>query len=340
MRTIVCCGVGGVGKTTLSTALALFYSQQKKVMLITIDPAKRLQDALKIQLHHQPQQVLPNLDACMLDAQKCFDDLVEEIHPKKQEMLNNRYYQFASRNMGGIQEFMAVVLISKIIQKDYDIIIIDTPPSRNALSFLRAPNRMKGLFEESILRYLVSSKSDSSWKAMQFGMNVIAKGLRQFLGTEMISDMSDFFSLFQPVAQEMTRLAYMVDVHLRNKSEFFYITSPFRPKFEIMDFYMQIKDEYRISQVIMNYFPPRPMYISVEDQKKLSIELQKRIEIYTRYFDAKYNSAIEVRDEIFYQKLDIKNTICIPYHHFQSTDIISIWDEYQIFFPYFNASCV
>jgi arsenite-transporting ATPase len=97
MKTWVCCGVGGVGKTTISTALALFYAQNQKVALITIDPAKRLQDALGVKLTHQPKEIFPNLDACMLDAQKCFDDLVGSIHPKKQEMLNNRYYRFASK---------------------------------------------------------------------------------------------------------------------------------------------------------------------------------------------------------------------------------------------------
>ena len=223
MRTIVCCGVGGVGKTTLSTALALYLSQRSRVALITIDPAKRLQDALKIQLDHQPREVLPNLDACMLDAQHCFDDLVAEIHPKKEEMLNNRYYQFASKNMGGIQEFMAVVLISKIIQKKYDVVIIDTPPSRNALSFLKAPSQMKGLFEESVIRHFVSTQHDSPWKVMQLGLTVVAKGLQQFLGAQMISEMSSFFSLLQPVAKEMTRRAQIVDVHLRQKSEFLLI---------------------------------------------------------------------------------------------------------------------
>jgi len=354
MKTWVCCGVGGVGKTTISTALALFYAKSgKKVALITIDPAKRLQDALGVQLTHQPTEVIPNLYACMLDAQKCFDELVGEIHPKKQEMLNNRYYQFASTRMGGIQEFMSVVLISKILMGSYDVLIIDTPPSRNAISFLQAPSRMTGLLEDSVLRYFVSSNDKSGLFSMQMGVSLLSKALQQFLGGKMISDMTDFFSLFQPIAKEMTRVAKVVDTHLLTNSKFLYITTPSRPPFELIEFYNKLQQsQYQISNIIINRFPKKGILIQEDEQNTIvSHEILETVDEYRKTFHRKYQTGIRLKEMITTGNLiDSEKVISIPFHRFSSKNesekisqdfgrhsTKSHLEEFYIFFDYFDV---
>ena len=353
MKTWVCCGVGGVGKTTISTALALFYAKSgKRVALITIDPAKRLQDALGVALTHQPTEVIPNLYACMLDAQKCFDELVGDIHPKKQEMLNNRYYQFASTRMGGIQEFMSVVLISKILMKPYDVLIIDTPPSRNAISFLQAPSRMTGLLEDSVLRYFVQSNEKSGILSMQMGVSLLSKALQQFLGGKMISDMTDFFSLFQPIAKEMNRVAKIVDTHLLSDSQFLYITTPSRPPFELIDFYNKLQQsKYQISNIIINRFPKKAILLSDVEQDAIdSAETLQAIRKYSKTFDIKYQTGIHLKEIIANENLiDDRKVISIPFHRFvtkherdksdrdlDTNNTEPLLKEYHAFFGYFD----
>ena len=353
MKTWICCGVGGVGKTTISTALALFYAEKgKTVALITIDPAKRLQDALGIALTHQPTEVIPNLHACMLDAQKCFDELVGEIHPKKQEMLNNRYYQFASTRMGGIQEFMSVVLISKILTRPYDVLIIDTPPSRNAISFLQAPSRMTGLLEDSVLKYFVQSNEKLGLFSMQMGVSLLSKALQQFLGGKMISDMTDFFSLFQPIAKEMNRVAKIVDTHLLTESKFLYITTPSRPPFELIDFYNKLQQsKYQISNIIINRFPKKTILFGDAEQEALvSIETLESIREYSQILDIKYQTGMRLKEIIANKNLiDEKKVISIPFHRLISKNEMQNSDrnihtqnaephlkEYHTFFGYFD----
>jgi len=145
----VCAGSGGVGKTTTSAAVALGMAQRgKKVIVLTIDPAKRLANSLGLpELGNEERQVPIDtgdgeLWAMMLDAKRTFDDLVEWHAPDEQTrdaVLNNRIYQELSNAVAGSQEYMAMEKLHELHNEGrYDLLVLDTPPTRNALDFLDA----------------------------------------------------------------------------------------------------------------------------------------------------------------------------------------------------------
>ena len=162
-RIVVCAGSGGVGKTTTAAALAMGMAERGlKVAVVTIDPAKRLADSLGLEeLGNEPRLVDParfsehgveirgELWALMLDAKRTFDELIERLAPDRatvDDVLANRIYQQLSSAVAGSQEFTAIAKLYELDQEgDYDLLVLDTPPSRNALDFLDAPARLAGL---------------------------------------------------------------------------------------------------------------------------------------------------------------------------------------------------
>ena len=159
----MCAGSGGVGKTTTAAAIAMGMAERGlKVAVVTIDPAKRLADSLGLEeLGNEPRLVDPErfsehgvqiegeLWALMLDSKRTFDELIERLAPDEataQEVLSNRIYQQLSNAVAGSQEFTAIAKLYELDQDgDYDLLVLDTPPSRNALDFLDAPGRLTRL---------------------------------------------------------------------------------------------------------------------------------------------------------------------------------------------------
>jgi Mrp family chromosome partitioning ATPase len=151
-RILVCCGSGGVGKTTTSAALALAAAEAgRTVVVLTIDPARRLAQSLGLkELDNEPRRVdVPGADgelhAMMLDMKRTFDDIVtaHSTPERAEQILENPFYQALSSSFSGTQEYMAMEKLGQLRASDqWDLIIVDTPPSRSALDFLDAPNRM------------------------------------------------------------------------------------------------------------------------------------------------------------------------------------------------------
>lgn len=164
-KLIIVCGVGGVGKTTLSAALALkAASLGKKSLVITVDPAKRLASILNLKSPcPEPKKIWPSpnggaLFACLLEAKDTFDALIKKLaSPDLQELLfNNKLYQQLSMMLAGMQEYMAMEkLFSLTHGKKFDIIIVDTPPARHAIDFLLAPVKIRRFLEQSWLKWMV-----------------------------------------------------------------------------------------------------------------------------------------------------------------------------------------
>ena len=163
----VCAGSGGVGKTTTSAAVALGMAQRgKKVIVLTIDPAKRLANSLGLsELGNEERQVEIDtgdgeLWAMMLDAKRTFDDLVEWHAPDEETrdaVLNNRIYQELSNAVAGSQEYMAMEKLHELHKEgDYDLLVLDTPPTRNALDFLDAPKRLSRFIDSRSLQFFTS----------------------------------------------------------------------------------------------------------------------------------------------------------------------------------------
>lgn len=201
-RVVVCCGAGGVGKTTTAAAMALRAAEYgRTVVVLTIDPAKRLAQALGIDdLGNTPQRVpladeVPGqLYAMMLDMRRTFDEMVVAYSgPERAEaILNNQFYQTVATSLAGTQEYMAMEKLGQLLAQDrWDLVVVDTPPSRNALDFLDAPKRL-GSFMDSRLWRLLLGPGRGIGRLVAGALGLAMKGLSTVLGSQMLSDAASF----------------------------------------------------------------------------------------------------------------------------------------------------
>ncbi|MEO9220390.1 MAG: ArsA-related P-loop ATPase, partial [Mycobacteriaceae bacterium] len=164
-KVIVICGAGGVGKTTTAAALALRAAEHgRRAVVLTIDPARRLAQALGVaELTNTPQRVDLGADhpgelhAMMLDMRRTFDDMViDNAEPGRAEtILANPFYQTIATSFSGTQEYMAMEKLSQLAASDqWDLVVVDTPPSRSALDFLDAPQRLSAFLDGRMIRLL------------------------------------------------------------------------------------------------------------------------------------------------------------------------------------------
>jgi len=205
-RILVCCGAGGVGKTTTSAALALAAAEAgRTVVVLTIDPARRLAQSLGlVELDNEPRQVhIPGdagtgaegeLHAMMLDMKRTFDDVVaaHSTPERAQAILDNPFYQTLSSSFSGTQEYMAMEKLGQLRASDqWDLIIVDTPPSRSALDFLDAPNRMSRFLDGAMIR-LLTAPSRTGLKIASAGFMFFSRIISKILGGQLLRDISAF----------------------------------------------------------------------------------------------------------------------------------------------------
>jgi anion-transporting ArsA/GET3 family ATPase len=240
-RICVCGGSGGVGKTTTSAAIALgMAAQGAKVAVVTIDPAKRLANALGLdELENEPSRVAPErlggievkgeLWAMMLDPKRTFDELIERISKdpeRAEEIKANRIYGELSTAVSGSQEFTAVAKLYELARDgDFDLLVLDTPPSRNALDFLDAPGRLTSFLDGKALKAFL--------RPTGLGMRVLGRGaapflgaLRRVTGVNLLSDLSTFFSLLGDMTDDFNERAIQVEKLLHSpETAFLLVTS-------------------------------------------------------------------------------------------------------------------
>jgi anion-transporting ArsA/GET3 family ATPase len=200
-RIVVCCGAGGVGKTTTSAALALAAAEAgRSVVVLTIDPARRLAQSLGlVELDNEPRRVdVPGADgelhAMMLDMKRTFDDVVaaHSTPEKAEQILENPFYQALSSSFSGTQEYMAMEKLGQLRASDqWDLIIVDTPPSRSALDFLDAPNRMSRFLDGTMIR-LLTAPTRSGFKIASAGFMFFTRIISKILGGQLLRDISAF----------------------------------------------------------------------------------------------------------------------------------------------------
>ncbi len=200
-RVLVVAGSGGVGKTTASAALALGLAVAgKRAAVITIDPAQRLATALGVErLGNEPHRVALDapgeLWAMQLDAKRTFDDLVGRLAPDartRDEVLGNRIYRELSSAVAGSQEFTAVAKLFELDRDGgFDVLVLDTPPSRNALDFLDAPDRLVGFLEGRTLRLLLAPTGLAA-RLVGRGSGAALAVLRRLTGVELLEDLGAF----------------------------------------------------------------------------------------------------------------------------------------------------
>jgi anion-transporting ArsA/GET3 family ATPase len=210
-HTIVCCGSGGVGKTTTAAALALRAAESgRKVCVLTIDPARRLAQAMGLdRLDNTPATVggtsgSGRLDAMMLDMKRTFDEVVEaHADPvRAKQILENPFYQALSTSFAGTQEYMAMEKLNQlrheaIAEGTWDLIVVDTPPSRSALDFLDAPQRLGTFLDSRFLRILLAPARGSgrgALRALSAGLGAVTGVLHRILGAQLLADLRTFVS--------------------------------------------------------------------------------------------------------------------------------------------------
>jgi anion-transporting ArsA/GET3 family ATPase len=239
-RIVVCAGPGGVGKTTTAASIALGMAEQGlKVAVLTIDPARRLANSLGLEeLGNQETRVPVDFDgggelwALMLDAKRTWDEVIERHAADEQTrdaVLQNRIYQELSNAVAGSTEYMAMEKLYELYQEDrYDLLVLDTPPTRNALDFLDAPQRLSRFIDSRSLQFFM--------KPGRFGLKVLGRGggvlfsvLKRVTGVDLLRDLSDFFSSFGDMAVGIQERAERVaDLLGDRRTTFLVVTSPQR----------------------------------------------------------------------------------------------------------------
>jgi len=207
-RIVVCCGSGGVGKTTTAAAIALRAAERgRKVVVLTIDPARRLAQSMGLsELDNTPRKVDLDgeahkggeLHAMMLDMKRTFDEIVSaHATPERAEQIfENPFYQSLSSSFAGTQEYMAMEKLSQLRARDeWDLIIVDTPPSRSALDFLDAPQRLGRFLDGRMLRLLLAPARAGGkvyLKVVSASLAVFNRILTKVIGSEVLRDLSAF----------------------------------------------------------------------------------------------------------------------------------------------------
>ncbi|KES06378.1 ABC transporter ATPase [Streptomyces toyocaensis] len=206
-RIVVCCGSGGVGKTTTAAALGLRAAERgRKVVVLTIDPARRLAQSMGIDsLDNTPRRVKGvddsaggELHAMMLDMKRTFDEIVEaHADPERAAaILGNPFYQSLSAGFAGTQEYMAMEKLGQLRSRDeWDLIVVDTPPSRSALDFLDAPKRLGSFLDGKLIRVLLAPAKAGGRAGMKFlnvGMSMMTGVLGKVLGGQLLKDVQTF----------------------------------------------------------------------------------------------------------------------------------------------------
>ena len=245
---IVCAGAGGVGKTTTAAAIALRAAMEgKKTAVLTIDPARRLASSLGLkELSSEPTKVSSrkftsaklepkgSLYALMLDTKSTFDKVIMQYAPTREQadrIIANRFYRNISGTLSGTQEYMAMEKLYELhADGDYDLIVIDTPPTRNALDFLDAPRRMTDFFESRVLRWFLLPYMKAGGGFMRVA-NVAASTflriVKRIVGAEVLEDTAEFFNNLEGMYEGFKERAREVSRLLKSPiTSFVVVTSP------------------------------------------------------------------------------------------------------------------
>ena len=247
---IVCAGSGGVGKTTTAAAIALQAALEgKKAAVLTIDPAKRLASSLGLkELSDEPTKVNPRkfaaaglepkgeLHAMMLDTKSTFDKVVTTYAPTPEQaerIIANRFYRNISGTLSGTQEYMAMEKLYELhAEGGYDVIVIDTPPTRNALDFLDAPKRMTDFFESRVLRWFLlpyMKAGGGFMKVANVAATTFLRVVKRIVGADVLQDTAEFFGnlegMYEGFKQRAQDVAHLLQSDV---TSFVVVTSPAR----------------------------------------------------------------------------------------------------------------
>jgi anion-transporting ArsA/GET3 family ATPase len=275
---VVCCGSGGVGKTTTAAALAAMAATRHggRVLVLTVDPARRLANALGLEGFGNVETRVPpeafassgvtprgELWAAMLDTRQSWDDLVKRHAPDKatvQAILDNKLYQnFAGRFVQS-HDYIAMERLYEIhASGTYDLVVVDTPPTRNAVDFLDAPERMADFFTSRFLRLLIAPYRS---RLVSMASKPFYQVADRILGTQFLQDIAEFFILFQSMYEGFVQRARAVSTLLRDKRTTFVVVSTLEAApLDEAEFFLEQLDERKLhlgaivlNKVLPSYF--------------------------------------------------------------------------------------
>lgn len=325
-RVIIVLGSGGVGKTTTAMALAAAASQIKgKVGLISIDPAKRLADAMGIELGYDMKKInLPNgtLWAAMLDQKAVFDQVVGRFAPSKkifQKILDNKIYQSISANLGGPQEFMALAKLSELADQDYDCIIVDTPPDTHALDFLNKPSILGDFMDRRVMTWMIKPFSLAQklgiFKAVSAGEKLMF-GLAKVTGLKMLQSLAEFLVLMESTISGLHRSGETVKGLLQQDNTCFLLVTTATTSGAISS--VNIADQleqhsYHLDHLIFNREVPQDLKLCLsfyDDHKESLSELEPLLaSLKKRYGQQQKNADVIKRhcQSLFSQTLHVSH---------------------------------
>ena len=268
---IVCCGSGGVGKTTAAAAIALEGARLgRRSCVVTIDPAKRLADALGLaSLTNEPGLVQGDwkapgeLWALMLDTKSTFDDLVVRYATSPEQessILGNRLYRNIAGALSGTQEYMAMEKLYELHEESrFDLIVVDTPPSRSALDFLDAPRRLTRFLDNRVFRLLMMP-ARTSLRAVSLATQTFLRTVAKVVGADVVRDAIEFFTAFEGMEQGFRNRAQRVlELLSDSRTAFVLVAAPRRDAVdEAMYFAHRLQESnIAIEALIVNRLHPR-----------------------------------------------------------------------------------
>lgn len=269
---VVCTGSGGVGKTTTAAALAVGAAQQgRRTIVLTIDPARRLAQSLGLHaLDNSPRAVkgVDNLDAMMLDMRRTFDEVIDRHAPslaRAEAIRSNRFYKQLSESLAGTQEYMAMEKLYDLHESGaYDTIVIDTPPTRNALDFLDAPKRLTDFLEGRFLKMFLAPgmrAGKAFGRAATWGTGMFMKAASRITGAGVLGDLAEFFNSFEGMYAGFKDRAQAVYKLLQSPSSaFVVVATPEEPALREARFFLQrlAQDGMPTAGVVVNRTTPAP----------------------------------------------------------------------------------
>lgn len=270
-RLIICVGSGGVGKTTVSASLAVAAAKRgRKTLVLTIDPARRLANALGLSRFGNDEVRIPlegqgELWALMLDSRHAFDALIARIArdpDRRRKILDNNVYRNIADSIAGSQEYMATEKLYDVVASGrYDLVVLDTPPVKNALDFLEAPGRLARFLDKRIMKWFLEPYDERKvFGKILFGTSaVVFRLLGHIFGKEFLGDISEFFHHFRDLYDGFReRHEAVLKLFHAPETSFAVVCAPNEPSVEVAQFFL---DEFRTRRlpgvgVIVNQVHP------------------------------------------------------------------------------------
>lgn len=265
-KIVISAGSGGVGKTTVAAAMALQGAiMGKRVLVMTIDPAKRLANSLGLPELGNMESRVPaekfaragidapgSMSAMLLDTKRTFDDLVERFAPSaevKKTIYANRFYKNLSTTMGGSNEFLAIEKLYDVFDKGaYDLIVLDTPPTKHAIDFLESPKRWADFLSRDVMKWFLKPYFSMTGGVMGSMVQQVFKMLEWATGIGFLKDVSEFFVSFEKIFEEMVgRMGKVEAILHRPETVFMLVTAPKELTLDESEFFYKKLAEMRVS---------------------------------------------------------------------------------------------